>query len=481
MRTLNKIRLLNLSIILSILASINMQAQLKSPNNQADYLIITPTQFVSTLQPFVNWRQQKNLNVKVAELQQIYSEFPDSTQPSSIRDFISYALTYWITPKVKYVLLVGGAKLLPSYRVQSAFASDSSLNEDSVSIDEWYSINKYETNTKPDVELGRFPVYNAQELSNIISKTIYFEDSLTIEDYPKDFTFLADKSDSTTFEHAASRFINSDLPSIYTTNIIFSGEDSTVDLTRAHLFNSLNNGTLFLSYYGHGAPDKWSKYNFFTYGDIDSLKVNNLPFIYTSAACSQSFDPPNDSSIVRKLITLDRIGTVASVNATGLNFLSSGEDFLTNFYNYLFTQKDITIGDAVLQTKLYIENYDYSAYQLTQRYTLLGDPALRIPVKTISQVFEATDKIPWTYSLKQNYPNPFNPSTTISYSIAKQTLVTIKVYDIIGREISTLVNEEKNSGSYAIKFDGSKLTSGIYFYQIKAGNYVSSKKMLLLK
>jgi hypothetical protein len=89
------------------------------------------------------------------------------------------------------------------------------------------------------------------------------------------------------------------------------------------------------------------------------------------------------------------------------------------------------------------------------------------------------------YQLYQNYPNPFNPSTIIKYQIPKLSVVTLKVYDILGREVSTLINEEKPAGIYTIEFSPSKvgrsITSGIYFYTLKAGNYVSTKKLVLLK
>ena len=93
------------------------------------------------------------------------------------------------------------------------------------------------------------------------------------------------------------------------------------------------------------------------------------------------------------------------------------------------------------------------------------------------------------FKLEQNYPNPFNPSTAIRFSIpsvitsgAKQSqLVTLKVYDILGNEIATLVNEAKPAGSYEVNFDATSLSSGIYFYAIKAGSFIETKKMILLK
>ncbi|MDA3861257.1 MAG: T9SS type A sorting domain-containing protein [Melioribacteraceae bacterium] len=91
------------------------------------------------------------------------------------------------------------------------------------------------------------------------------------------------------------------------------------------------------------------------------------------------------------------------------------------------------------------------------------------------------NKLSLSYNLEQNYPNPFNPTTKISYSILSDGFVTIKLYDIIGNEVYTLVNERMRSGKHEINFDGKNLTSGVYFYRIIANDFSDTKKMLLLK
>jgi hypothetical protein len=88
---------------------------------------------------------------------------------------------------------------------------------------------------------------------------------------------------------------------------------------------------------------------------------------------------------------------------------------------------------------------------------------------------------PTSYNLAQNYPNPFNPVTSIKYSIKVAGLVSIKVYDILGNEVATLVNEEKVQGVYSVTFDASHLSSGVYFYKINSGNYSEVKKMVFIK
>lgn len=93
----------------------------------------------------------------------------------------------------------------------------------------------------------------------------------------------------------------------------------------------------------------------------------------------------------------------------------------------------------------------------------------------------SVDEIPQSYSLAQNYPNPFNPKTTISYSIPSQLYVTLKIYDLLGNEVKTLVNEKRSSGKHIVEFDGTGLASGIYFYRLQAGSYMETKKLILLK
>ena len=98
------------------------------------------------------------------------------------------------------------------------------------------------------------------------------------------------------------------------------------------------------------------------------------------------------------------------------------------------------------------------------------------PVTTLNEESRFT-----SYSLDQNYPNPFNPSTSIQYAVSSRQFVTLKVYDVLGNEVETLVNEEKSAGEYEIEFDAEGLTSGVYFYQLKAGSFVQTKKMVLSK
>ena len=86
-----------------------------------------------------------------------------------------------------------------------------------------------------------------------------------------------------------------------------------------------------------------------------------------------------------------------------------------------------------------------------------------------------------SYKLDQNYPNPFNPTTMITYSIPKESQVSLIIYDVMGREVTELINERQSAGSYEVEFNASSIASGTYFYKLTAGEFVSVKKMTLLK
>ena len=104
-----------------------------------------------------------------------------------------------------------------------------------------------------------------------------------------------------------------------------------------------------------------------------------------------------------------------------------------------------------------------------------------LTVETSVTNHEEIKNAPADFVLNQNYPNPFNPSTVISYQLPVSGNVTLKVYDVLGNEVATLVNDEKPAGKYEIRFDASLLSSGIYFYTLKAGSFIETKKLMLLK
>ena len=123
-------------------------------------------------------------------------------------------------------------------------------------------------------------------------------------------------------------------------------------------------------------------------------------------------------------------------------------------------------------------NYSYRIYAFNK--DTISDFSNIATIKVITSIEKETD-LPKQYALYQNFPNPFNPYTKIRYSIPEPGRVKISVYNIIGEEIVTLVNREKEVGYYEVEFDGSNLPSGVYLYKLQSNNYTEFKKMILMK
>ncbi|MDD8017066.1 MAG: glycoside hydrolase family 3 N-terminal domain-containing protein [Bacteroidota bacterium] len=155
--------------------------------------------------------------------------------------------------------------------------------------------------------------------------------------------------------------------------------------------------------------------------------------------------------------------------------VTSGTDILlfsTNIYNkQSLTAYVVNSISQKVRAGIISENIVDSAYNRIQR----------LKQHIITNATLASNQIPISTQLMQNYPNPFNPTTTVDYQISVRGNVTVAVYDILGRKIAALVNEEQSPGIHSVHFDGSKLSSGVYFYTLQTANYVAAKKMIIIK
>ncbi|MBI9071749.1 MAG: T9SS type A sorting domain-containing protein [Melioribacteraceae bacterium] len=111
-------------------------------------------------------------------------------------------------------------------------------------------------------------------------------------------------------------------------------------------------------------------------------------------------------------------------------------------------------------------------------FGVMGDHDI---TEIVTGIEEVEGAVPTAYELEQNYPNPFNPTTMIRFSIPEANTVTLKIYNMLGQEVTELLSEYKSAGKYEVSFDASQLSSGMYIYSIQSGNFISTKKMMLLK
>ncbi len=147
---------------------------------------------------------------------------------------------------------------------------------------------------------------------------------------------------------------------------------------------------------------------------------------------------------------------------------------LQNYIKYLYSSSHLTLGEAV--DSALNNSSDYHKKQ----YNIFGDPSIKIKYD-ITAVVAPVGSIPSEYKLEHNFPNPFNPSTTIGFTLPKDDHVQLKVYDVLGNEVATLINGLLKAGKHEVKFSANDLSSGIYFYSLKAKNFKQTYKMVLIK
>lgn len=226
----------------------------------------------------------------------------------------------------------------------------------------------------------------------------------------------------------------------------------------------------------------WRNYYKYSYAyDINNNLIETLTYVWDGSAWvnygKDTYTYDGNNNLTEKLRQYWENSVL--VNYEKYSYIYDGNNNLTEYlnqswdgsawlniwkYSYTFN------GNNNLTEELYQTGYGFdwvNGFKLIYSY---------IPTDVTEITSEFND-----YSLSNNYPNPFNPSTTIRYSISTTSQVTIKVFDILGNEIKTIVDGEMSLGKYEVLFDASGLSSGIYFYQIKAGDFNQTRKMILLK
>ena len=191
---------------------------------------------------------------------------------------------------------------------------------------------------------------------------------------------------------------------------------------------------------------------------VEALPVELNAFDYSLSGNNILLFWQTSGEINNRGFEIERKST-ESFNWTKIGF-TEGHGTQNNNIDYSFTDRNLNSGKYNYRLKQTDFNGNYEYFNLSD---------------------EVNISAPVNFELKQNYPNPFNPSTNLEFGISNLGFITLKVYDISGKEVKTLVNEIKEAGYYTVKFDGSSLSSGIYFYKMQAGGKEISGKMLLLK
>jgi hypothetical protein len=238
-------------------------------------------------------------------------------------------------------------------------------------------------------------------------------------------------------------------------NDLYAG---TSNATGGGVFRSTNNGT------------SWNLMNIgLTFVDVTSFAIMNTDlFVGTSGGVSLSAD----HGVTWNLMN----------NGNASNLVVSGNNLFKGIMGGVFLSTDKgnswkSVNDGLINDRIICITVNDK-----DLFVANSDGVFKRPLSDmITGVNAKLNNLPNEFSLQQNFPNPFNPTTTIKYSVSKSGFVTIKVYDLLSREVTTLVNENKPIGNYSVQFNASILVSGIYFYRMKTGDFVQTKKLILLK
>lgn len=224
---------------------------------------------------------------------------------------------------------------------------------------------------------------------------------------------------------------------------------------------------------------------------LDWVEINNgLPYTTANATIVDNFNilyAGNDQGLYLSgnngNLWLKRIYGLTNTNVLAIAHNSVNHLFISVYGDGVY--RSVNQGHNWIKENTGIGNYDIYKFLVSNDDYIFAagwaNDFFRTKYPTVVSVNYEPSPTLNEFKLEQNYPNPFNPATTIRYRIPERSFVTLKIYDLLGSEVATLVNEEKPACEYEVEFNAANLTSGIYFYKLQAGSFVQTKKMVLIK
>ncbi|MBK9333767.1 MAG: SBBP repeat-containing protein [Ignavibacteria bacterium] len=232
-----------------------------------------------------------------------------------------------------------------------------------------------------------------------------------------------------------------------------------------------NSGNVFVTgqSYGIGTHVDYATIKYNSAGEEQWVNRYNGTANYTDNAVAMDLDHSGNI-----YVTGNSYDTLTSSDYTTIKYNSDGTQQWVTKYNGTANSDDVGFSIA-------IDDLDNVYVTGVSMGIGTGADYATIKYSQTTGIEQIYSELPEQFSLSQNYPNPFNPSTIINYQLSMINYVSLKVYDALGREVATLVNEKQNPGTYQVEFDGSGLTSGVYFYKLTAGEFTDTKRMFLVK
>ena len=338
---------------------------------QADLIVIAAEGLVSALDPLVAAREAEGLSVAVVPVEEIYDGFGyGAPEPESIRNFISYAYQNWQAPQPRYLLLVGDAtsdylgnlnpvadNLVPSPMVPVHFSGETVSDSRMADAD---------GDMRPDLAVGRWPARSPQEVSDLIKRTLGYEQSTANERV----VFATDGSETVFSKIAKDLAAEANLPAGQIEQRDGPTPDEIGELWR--------DGAWLATYIGHGSIDRWGKENIFSLDELSNMSSESLPIVLQLTCLTGLFSHPEQTSLAEAML-LHPEGPVEIVAASSLTLSTHQEPFAVELLKQLQEPSIERVGDAFLGAKrsLRIEESD-ALREISDTFALFGDPSARI-------------------------------------------------------------------------------------------------------
>jgi hypothetical protein len=457
--------------------TLSQTVTLRDTTNQYDYIIITVPEFVSVCEPFKQHKETvRGFNTLIVEIAQIFNEFDSSlTQQDNIRDFISYAGTFWKEPKPKYFLVAGSVQFVPNFNIPYRNGGSNPYRQS----DFYYSRSVYDDDsTTTEFYIGRIPSKNSVELDNYFDKVIDYENNNVLQGWMNNALFICEDDPNFGFLDASLELANI-FPSYIRSYFIAEDTNSIYYGNKDSIYYAVNNrGCSTIWFEGHSSDSSFAYSDLFNLADINGLENQNKYFISIFVAMQRAIIDSN-TNLTNEMLVLQNAGSLGGIVFVGLSYWGVGKAIQNIWAQRLYNPAIQSIGESFTLDNLVPPSGFY--WQMLLIANLWCDPSLRLKYDITVAVEDFQATVPEDFALHQNYPNPFNPSTKIKFVIPKSSFVNLKVYNVLGKEAMTLVNEERLAGNYEVEFNATDLPSGVYFYQLRVGSFIQTKKMILLK
>jgi hypothetical protein len=382
--------------VLSI--ELDQPSNLQDTTNQADYLLITHSSFISETQRLADWRATQGMKVKVIDVQDIYDEFNGGIfMPEAITNFISYTYTHWVNPTPTFVLLVGDGHY--------DFRNFRNLNEPEFippylgEFDQYFGetaadnrfVTVSGTDTIPDLMIGRLPVRTLAETAALVDKIMVYEQNPPQDDWNLETLFVADDYDPSAGDFAAlsDGVIADSIPTQYNIHKVYYKITHNTDVeARSAILSEISAGRLLVSYVGHASKQWWAYEKLLQMTDLSSLtNTTRYKFMVPMTCYEGYFIQPTDqanpvvgdqSSLGESIVRLSGKGAVASWSPTGAG-VASGHDVMERaLFDGFFKEGLFLLGQSTNKAKTVLYAYSDIYRDLVDTYVLFGDPVTRL-------------------------------------------------------------------------------------------------------